>query len=75
MNSFKEKSEKKSSFLRSPFFGLANSQAKTKKNHFCDFKNGFFFCGEFFFGLANFQDPKKHSLKVEKKIKMEGGDK
>jgi hypothetical protein len=37
-----------------------------KKVYFCNFKNGFLFCGEFFFGLANFQDQKKHSLKVEK---------
>jgi hypothetical protein len=30
MNSFKEKHEKESSFLWSPFFGLANSQAQKK---------------------------------------------
>jgi hypothetical protein len=43
-----------------------------KKIQFGNFKNGFLFYGEFLFGLANFQDQKKHSLKVEKiKIKME----
>ncbi len=44
---------------------LPTHKPKQKKNHFCNFKNGFLFCGEFFFGLAKFQDQKKHSLKVE----------